>query len=137
VSAGVRPGSARRPHRAPVSRTWFLTTREYRAYALRETSSVVVGLFVLDLVVGLVSAHRGVDAFTRWVELQASPPVVALAVVALVMAVVHAVTWFQATPAIIRVRRGRRHLHRAWVVLAHYVLLAAFAVVVVLWLGRS
>jgi fumarate reductase subunit C len=57
--------------------------------------------------------------------------------VALVMAVVHATTWFQATPAIIRVRRGRRHLHRGWVVLAHYVLLAAFAVVVVLWLGRS
>lgn len=131
----VRP--VRRPHRRPVRRTWFLATGEYRAYALREASSVVVGLFVLNLVIGLVSAHRGVDAFTRWVELQTCPPVVVLTVVALVMAVVHATTWFQATPAIIRVRRGRRHLHRRWVVVGHYVLLAVFAVVVVLWLGRS
>ncbi|WP_217614444.1 hypothetical protein [Cellulomonas sp. GbtcB1] len=129
--------SARRPHRPSVRRTWFLATGEYRAYALREASSVVVGLFVLNLVIGLVSAHRGVDAFTRWVELQTWPPVVVLTVVALVMAVVHATTWFQATPAVVRVRRGRRHLHRRWVVLAHYLLLAAFAVVVVLWLGRS
>ena len=129
--------TARRPYRPPVRRTWFLATGGYRAYALREASSVVVGLFVLNLVIGLVSAHRGVDAFTRWVELQRSPAVVVLTVGALLMAVVHATTWFRATPAIIRVRRGRRHLHRGWVVLAHYVLLAAFAVVVVLWLGKS
>ncbi|MCG7286937.1 hypothetical protein MHY85_13250 [Cellulomonas sp. ACRRI] len=129
--------SARRPHHPPVRRTWFLATGAYRAYALREASSVVVGLFVLNLVIGLVSAHRGVDAFTRWVELQRSPAVVALTVVALAMAVVHAITWFRATPAVIRVRRGRRHLDRRWVVLAHYLLLAAFAVVVLLWLGRS
>lgn len=130
----VRP--ARRPHHPPVRRTWFLATREHRAYALREVSSVVVGLFVLNLGIGLVSAHRGAGAFTRWVELQRSPAVVVLTVVALAMAVVHATTWFRATPAIIRVRRGRRHLHRRWVVLGHYLLLAAFAVVVVLWLGR-
>lgn len=131
------PGSARRPHRAPVRRTWFLATREYRAYALREASSVVVGLFVLNLVIGLVAAHRGVDDFTWWVELQTAPPVVVLTAVALVMAVVHAATWFRATPSIIRVHRGRRQLPAGWVVLAHCLLLAVFAAVVVLWLGRS
>nr|WP_195969251.1 hypothetical protein [Cellulomonas hominis] len=136
AAADPRGRPARRPHRPPVRRAWFLATGEYRAYALREASSVVVGLFVLNLVTGLVAAHRGVDAFTRWVGLQRSPAVVVLTVVALVMAVVHATTWFRATPAVIRVRRGRRHLHPRWVVLVHYLLLAAFAVVVVLWLGR-
>lgn len=131
----TRPTSARRPYRAPVRRTWFLASREYRAYAVRELSSVVVGLFVLDLAVGLVALHRGRDAWTWWVDLQTRPLNLALTVVALVMAVVHATTWFQATPKIIRVRRGRRYVADRWVVLQHYVLLALFGLVVVLWLG--
>jgi len=118
-----------------VRRTWFLRSREYRAYALRELSSVVVGLFVLDLAVGLVALHRGRDAWAWWVDLQTRPLNLVLTVLALVMAVVHATTWFQATPKIIRVRRGRRYVADRWVVLQHYVLLALFALVVVLWLG--
>lgn len=129
--------SNRRPYRRPVRRTWFLATHEYRVYALRELSSVVVGLFVLNLLVGLVSVHRGVDAWRWWVELQRHPAVVVMTVVALLMAVVHATTWFQATPTIIKVRRGRRYVADVWVVLQHYVLLALFALVVVLWIGVS
>ena len=70
-----------------------------------------------------------------WVELQRHPVVVVMTVVALLMAVVHATTWFQATPKIIKVRRGRRYVADVWVVLQHYVLLALFALVVVLWIG--
>lgn len=125
----------RQPYRRPVARTWFLATHELRVYALREFSSVVVGLFVLNLLIGLVSVHRGVDAWRWWVELQRHPVVVAMTVVALLMAVVHATTWFQATPKIIKVRRGRRYVADVWVVLQHYVLLALFALVVVLWIG--
>ncbi|WP_043498335.1 hypothetical protein [Georgenia sp. SUBG003] len=131
----TRPRTARRPYRKPVPRTWFLANREYRAYALREFSSVVVGFLVLDLMVGLVALHRGPDAWAWWVELQTNPVNLALAVVGLAMAVVHATTWFQATPKIIRVRRGRRYVADRWVVFQHYVLLALFALVVVLWLG--
>ncbi len=132
---GAPAAGHRRPYRAPVRRTWFLRSREYRAYALRELSSVVVGLFVLDLAVGLVALHRGRDAWAWWVDLQTRPLNLVLTVLALVMAVVHATTWFQATPKIIRVRRGRRYVADRWVVLQHYVLLALFALVVVLWLG--
>ncbi len=129
------PDSARRPYRAPVDRWWFLRSREYRAYALREFSSVVVGLFVFDLVVGLVALHRGPDAWQRWVDLQTHPVNLVLTVVALVMSLVHATTWFQATPTIIKIRRGRRYVADRWVVAQHYLLLAVFAVVVYLWLG--
>ncbi|GIG27209.1 hypothetical protein [Cellulomonas denverensis] len=125
----------RRPYRAPVRRTWFLAKSEYRAYALREFSSVIVGLFVLDLMVGLVALHRGRDSWEWWVDLQTHPVNLVLTGLALVMAIVHATTWFQATPKIIRVRRGRRYVADRWVVLMHYLLLALFALVVVLWLG--
>lgn len=133
-SDSARPVSARRPYTKPVSRTWFLSTRAYRAYALREFSAVVVGLFVFNLVVGLVSLHRGVDSWQWWVDLQTRPLNLVLTVLALLFAVVHATTWFQATPKIIRVRRGRKHIHHGWIILQHYVLLALFAVAVVFWL---
>lgn len=134
---GTEPRGHRAPYRRPVRRTWFLATHEYRVYALRELSSVVVGLFVLNLLIGLVSVHRGLEAWTWWVELQRHPVVVVMTVGALLMAVVHATTWFQATPKIIKVRRGRRYVADVWVVLQHYVLLALFALVVVLWIGVS
>jgi len=129
--------SARRPHRPTPRRTWFLASREYRAYALREASSVVVALFVLDLAVGLVALHRGPDAWQWWVDLQTRPANLVATALAVVMSLVHAATWFRATPAIIRVRRGRRYVPSAWVVAQHYVLLAAFAVLVLLWLAGA
>jgi len=127
--------SARRPYRAPVPRLWFLRTREYRAYALREASSVVVGLFVFDLAVGLVCLHRGPDAWQWWVTVQTRPVNLVLSVLAVVMSLVHATTWFRATPKIIRIRRGRHYVADRWVVVQHYVLLLAFAAIVYVWLG--
>ncbi|QTE30823.1 hypothetical protein [Pengzhenrongella sicca] len=127
--------SARRPYRAPMRRTWFLRSREYRAYALREASSVVVGFFVFDLVVGLVSMNRGLESWQWWVEMQTRPINLVLTALTIVMSLVHASTWFQATPKIIKIRRGPRYVADGWVVAQHYVLLVAFGAVVYFWLG--
>lgn len=129
------PESARRPYRATQSRTWFLQTREYRAYALREFSSVVVGFFVFDLMVGLVSLHRGLASWEWWVSMQTRPVNLVLTALAIVMSLVHATTWFQATPKIIRIRRGPRYVADVWVVTQHYVLLVLFGVIAYFWLG--
>ncbi len=97
----------------------------------------MVGFFVLDLVVGVVALHRGPESWQWWVSMQTRPVNLVLTALAVVMALVHAATWFQATPTIIRIRRGRRYVASGWVVAQHYLLLAAFGVAVVLWLGRS
>ena len=127
--------SARKPYRTTPGRMWFMRTREYRAYAVREFSSVVVGFFALDLMVGLVSIQRGQASWEWWVTLQTRPLNVVLTAIAIVMSLVHATTWFQATPKIIKIRRGTHYVADGWVVAAQYVLLVAFGVVVCLWLG--
>lgn len=129
------PASSRRPYKAPMSRTWFLKTKEYRAYALREASSVVVGFFVFDLVVGLVSMNRGLESWEWWVSMQTRPMNLVLTVLAVAMSFVHATTWFQATPKIIKIRRGPRYVADGWVVAQHYVLLVIFGAVMYFWLG--
>jgi len=133
--APVGTESSRHPYQAPVSRSWFLRTHEYRAYALREFSSVVVGFFCFDLVVGLVSMNRGLESWQWWVSMQTRPMNLVLTALAVVMSLVHATTWFQATPKIIKIRRGPRYVADGWVVAQHYVLLVAFGAVMYFWLG--
>ncbi|WOF24402.1 hypothetical protein N8K70_06975 [Microbacterium betulae] len=129
------PSSARRPYRKPVPRTWFLRTGEYRVYALREISSVVVALAVVDLLVGLIALQHGREAFAWWSGLHAHPLGLVLTVVALAMSLVQTATWFQAMPKFVRIRRGRRYIADRWVVLAEYVVLAVVTAAAVLWLA--
>lgn len=130
-----RPRSARRPYLAPMPRTWWLRTKEYRAYAVREFSSVVVGLWVFNLLVGLLAINTGPETWAWWVQWQSFPVSILLTVVALAFSIVHATTWFVLTPKVVRVRRGRKYLPDGFMVGANYLMLAAFAALLVWWLG--
>ncbi len=129
------PVSHRRPYRREIKRTWFLARPAYRAYALREVSSVVVGFFVFDLVVGLVCLHRGLESWRWWVDFQTNPVNLLLTALTVVMSLVHSTTWFKATPKIIKIRRGVHYVADGWVVGQHYLLLILFGIIVYLWLG--
>lgn len=131
----AHPRSARRPYLAPVPRTWWLRTPEYRAYAVREFSSVVVGLWVFDLLVGLLAINLGPESWAWWVQWQSHPVGIVLTVVALAFSVVHATTWFVLTPKVVRVRRGRTYVADGVLVGINYLMLAGFAALTVWWLG--
>ena len=135
LEEAARPRSARRPYVAPVPRTWWLRTGEFRAYAVREFSSVVVGLWVFNLLVGLLAINMGSETWAWWVQWQAHPVSIVLTVVALAFSVVHATTWFALTPKVVRVRRGRKYVADGWLIGMNYLLLAVFAALMVWWLG--
>lgn len=127
--------SQRHPYVAPVPRTWFLRTKEYRAYFVREAAAVVVGLFVLNLMIGVVAINRGAADWTWWVELQRNPFVLVLNVLALAAAVIHTVSWDQLTPSIIKVQRGTTFLADGWIIAQQVVLLVVFTALLVAWVG--
>lgn len=133
----AQPRSVRRPYVAPMPRTWWLRNREYRAYAIREFSSVVVGLWVFDLLVGLLAINMGPESWAWWVQWQAYPVSVVLTLVALAFSIVHATTWFALTPKVIRVRKGRKFLADSWMVGLNYLGLIVFAALMAWWLGGS
>ena len=134
TGAGRGTLSQRNPYRPPMRRTWFLATAEYRAYALREFAAVVVGLFVLNLMLGMVAIATGAERWEWWVDLQRHPVVLVLNVLAFAAAVIHTVSWDQLTPSIIKVQRGTRFLADGWIIAQQALLLVAFAVLMVLWL---
>lgn len=135
TGAGDGTVSQRNPYRPVMKPTWFMATKEYRDYILREGAAVIVGLYVLDLMIGLVAINMGPDAWSSWVELQRNPFVMVLNVLALAAAILHTVSWDQLTPSIIKVQRGTRFLADGWIVAQQVLLLVIFATVMVLWLG--
>lgn len=135
TGAGEGTLTQRNAYHPPMPRTWFLRRGNYRAYALREFVAVIVGLFVLNLMLGLVMINVDADGWEWWLDLQRNPAIIVLNSLALIAAVIHTVSWDQLTPSIIKVQRGTRFLADGWIILQQVLLLAIFAVFVVLWVG--
>jgi fumarate reductase subunit C len=123
----------RAPDPAAHGTFWWIRRRSYAFFVLRELSAVFVAwsvVFVLLLVRALAQGEPEYRAFLGWA---ATPWVVVLNVVTLAFLVLHAVTWFNLTPAAMVVRlRGRRVPPAAVAGGAYAAWLVASAVVV--WL---
>jgi fumarate reductase subunit C len=128
VSAGVRYTPFHpKWYRRRVSVWWWLESRSYTGFVLRELSSVAVAFFAAVLVAQLRALARGPEAYARFQSVLASPLVLSLSAVALLFVLFHAVTWFNLAPTAMVVRvRGKRvpdaaivgSNYVAWVVLS-------------------
>jgi len=98
-----------RPYRPPVNLLWWLRRRTYLFFVLRELSCLAVAWAVLFLMLLVRGVGEGGDAYAQYVAWARMPWVVVLNVVALAFLVLHAITWFNLTPAATVVRlRGQR-----------------------------
>jgi fumarate reductase subunit C len=77
---------------------WWWRNAYYRAYMVREASSVFVAAYALVLLFGLARLAQGRVAFDGWRESLASPWAIAFHVVALAFFACHAWTWFAVMP---------------------------------------
>jgi fumarate reductase subunit C len=97
-----------RPYRAPVSTLWWLHRRSYTFFVLREISSVFVAWSVVFLLLLVRAVAQGDAEYRSFLDWASSTWVVALNLVSLAFLVLHAITWFNLTPAAVAVRlRGR------------------------------
>ena len=114
-------------YRRRVSVWWWLESRSYRGFVLRELTSVFVALFALVLLWQIRALGRGPEAYARVLDRLRSPLFVTLDVVALAFVLFHSITWFNLAPKAMVVRlRGKRlpdlviagANYAAWVVLS-------------------
>jgi fumarate reductase subunit C len=92
-------------HRTRTPTLWWLERWTYRAFILRELSSVFVAWFVLFLLLVVGDVYEGRD----YLALARNPVVLAMNIVTLFFLVFHAVTWFNLAPQAMVVRlRGQR-----------------------------
>jgi fumarate reductase subunit C len=92
-----------------VTLLWWLRRRTYLFFVLRELSCLAVAWAVLYLMLLLRAVSDGGDAYAQFVTWARMPWIVVLNVVAFAFLMLHAITWFNLTPAATVVRlRGRR-----------------------------
>jgi fumarate reductase subunit C len=96
-------------YRPPVGILWWLRRGSYAFFVLRELSAVFVAWSVVFLVLLLRAVGQGEAAYLDFVHWAGTPWVVVLNIVTVAFLLLHAVTWFNLTPAAMVVRmRGRR-----------------------------
>jgi fumarate reductase subunit C len=114
-------------YRRRVSVWWWLESRSYTGFVLRELTSVFVALFALVLLSQIRALGRGPDAYERFVTRLRSPLFVTFDALALAFVVFHSITWFNLAPKAMVVRlKGKRvpdlvvagANYAAWIVLS-------------------
>lgn len=121
----------------PMPRTWWLRTRRYRRFAIRELTSVAVAASSVILLALLFALSRGRDAYEGFLGWLDSSGAVVLSAIILAGVVYHTITWLRLTAHIQVVRLGRRVLPRRLVLaglLTLWVAVSAIVAYLHIWL---
>ena len=110
MSAGARYTPYHpRWYRARISVWWWLQSRSYTGFVLRELTSVFVAFFALILLWQVRALGGGPEAYARFLARLRSPLFVTLDALALAFVLFHSITWFNLAPTAMVVRvRGKR-----------------------------
>ncbi|MGW5237762.1 hypothetical protein ACWEOW_02410 [Monashia sp. NPDC004114] len=98
--------AAYRPH---VGKLWWIGRWSYTFFVLREISAVFVAWSVVFMLLLLRAVGQGEAQYRAFLDWAGTPWVVVLNVITVAFLLLHAVTWFNLTPAAMVVwLRGRR-----------------------------
>lgn len=128
----MNPRAARhRPkwHRERMPIFWWLGKWSYTKFIVRELTSLAVAWSAAVLVLHARALARGgadAEAFGAWLR---SPVALAANSLALLMLLVHSLTWLGLAPRALRIRLGDRRVPDGAVLAAHYLAWAAASAV--------
>jgi len=127
---------SRKPYVREISKTsWFMTHARYKSYVLHEVSCIFVALYSIVLIVGLFRLSQGEAAWNAWLGAVTSPIGVIFHLAAFVFFIIHTMSWFKAVPQATRIQRGEEFVPGSVLVGAHYAVLAAVSLFVLILAG--
>lgn len=112
------------------SKTWFLKRWPYRLFILRELSATFLAGYMVVLLILVTKVHDGPASFRAFEHTLGSPGLLAFNSVAAVFALLHSVTWFQAVPKALPLRRGEHKVPPELLIGMHFVLMFALSAIV-------
>ncbi len=105
-----------RPYVRPISATWWTKKTNYTLFVLRELTSVFIWAFLLFYLVQLSYLAQGTDAYLAFRDQRASFGWILFHIVALIAAMYHTVSFFNAAPQAAGVRVGEEKVPPAFIV---------------------
>lgn len=127
---------SRRPLvRAVPPTTWYFRHPRYLRYMSREITSIFIGAYCVLLVIGLQRLAAGPADWEGFLAALRSPASIAFQFLALVAALYHAATWFNATQKAMPLQIGEDFVPGNIISGAHYVAWAVLSVVVLILAG--
>ena len=115
--------------------TWYFRQPRYMRYMSREITSIFVGAYCVLLVVGLQRLAAGPAAWEGFLQALRTPASIMFQFLALVAAVYHAATWFNATQKAMPVQIGEDFVPGNVISGAHYAAWAVLSLVVLYLAG--
>ena len=100
------PTGAPQHYHRPMSFWWWLQTRAYFHFIVRELTCVFVGVFAVLTLLQIQALANGPDEYAGFISRLRTPSFVLLNMVGLAALLLHAVTWFKAVPTTMIVRFG-------------------------------
>lgn len=121
-------------YRRPVSVWWWLESWRYTKFVLRELTSVAVAYTAVLLLWKVQALRAGPEAFAQFRARMESPPFIVLNILALIMVLFHAVTWFNLAPKAMAIRLGGKRVPD-WMITGFNYIAWLTASAVVAWLA--
>lgn len=97
-------------YRRPVSVWWWLESWRYAKFVLRELTSLAVAYTAVLLLCQVQALRAGPEAFGQFRARMESPLFIVLNILALIMVLFHAVTWFNLAPKAMAIRFGGKRV---------------------------
>ena len=117
-------------YRQRVSTYWWLGSWPYVRFILRELSSLAVAFFVVLTLTQIYALGQGPQVYAELQEWLRQPAVIALNAVALLFAVFHTLTWFNAAPKAMAVRLGGKRVPEWAVAAPNFVAWAVISILI-------
>lgn len=105
------------------SSTWFLRRWTYRLFVLRELSATFLAGYVVVLLILVAHVHDGPASTRSFERTLDSPGLLLFNSVVMVFALLHSITWFQAVPKALPLRRGEQKVPAQLLIGAHFILM--------------
>jgi fumarate reductase subunit C len=106
--------------RQPVSTYWWVGKWSYFRFILRESTCMFVAWCLAYLLLLIRAVTHGSDGYAAFIQWSSTPYVLAVNIIAFVLIVFHAVTFFEAVPQAIVVHIAGRRLPGHLVKAGHY-----------------
>jgi fumarate reductase subunit C len=120
------------PYPRQRSNAWFLKRWPYRLFMLRELSAVFLAAYMVLLLVLVTKVHDGKHSVKSFENTLKSPGLLVFTSITLLFALLHSVTWFQAVPKALPLRRGENTVPPRFLIGMHYIVMLVLSAIILI-----